>query len=124
MPFEESIDIENRIIEVKSTGIQDADAVGNLWERLLKKARELDIHKFLMDMREAQVADTLTDSFFFAHQVEEIGFTKEDKFASVYTPTSDKQVQQHKFTELLLQGKGYPLKYFTSMDEAKQWLVE
>jgi hypothetical protein len=84
-------------------------------------ARKKEIKRFLFDLRGAPNIETVLHNYEFAYQdMQEHGFSRSIRSALLTDPGDS----SHDFMETLLLNAGYPVKKFSSEEDAVSWLEE
>ena len=82
-------------------------------------ARKHGFNRFLMDLQNSVLLDTITDTYIFVENVDKLGFERTDRFAGVVK----EQLEHHIFSENVAVNRGWQVKYFEDREKAKKWLV-
>lgn len=75
--------------------------------------------QFLFDMRNTTIVGGPIDTFYMAHNPEEIGAKRNYRFAAVYSD----DLEQHRFLETVVQNRGFYFRVFNEIDEAIIYLT-
>lgn len=124
MPFKHSVDKDNQIVMLTSYGNQFAEEARIETQHALNTARKHGFHKFLVDLQQAIVNDTIMESYNFIGSLPAIGFNNKDKIAAVANADAEQESSRHRFSETLAINRGLNVKLFYNITDAVQWLNE
>lgn len=124
MTIHHSIDKQSGIMLVKSRGPQVAADAERAVRQLRAEARENAISRFLIDMREADIRDTIAESYLFAGSLDDFGVRRSDKLAILVNPQIPEQQSRQLFSETVAVNRGFNFRVFGDETEAIKWLSE
>ena len=110
---------KHQIISIDISGEQIHEAVGKALTEAVQIARKHGFNRFLMDLQNSVLLDTITDTYIFVENVDKLGFERTDRFAGVVK----EQLEHHIFSENVAVNRGWQVKYFEDREKAKKWLV-
>jgi hypothetical protein len=80
-----------------------------------------DCHRFLVDLREAELTESVGQQYEFAYKrAEKAGLRRSWRIALLIAPTDE----SHDFLAIALQNAGYSLRCFDNESAAVDWLVD
>ena len=110
-----------KFLEVKVIDKINKDIARQWSVEVAKKSRELDIRRFLFDVRSAQNVATVLDKYTFAYQDSvELNLPKDIRSAILVSETD----RSHDFVETTFKNAGYDVRIFTDKLSAVKWLEE
>jgi len=120
IPFEwqiEYIPAENLLL-LKAQGVMDVPSANAMVKALAETAEKYQCRNHLIDHRDTTFAFKITDYFERPAVNEKLGISRLFKTAMVFSQLTDKTV----FMENVFRNRGYNLRQFKDMDEARDWL--
>jgi len=75
--------------------------------------------RFLLDAGEMKLDHAFIDTYYLCEHFEELGFTKNYRIAFLYYQDEDLYL----FLEIVLQNRGYAVRFFKHEPEALEWLT-
>ena len=118
MDYSISIDEQSNIVFVDVEGEQTADEIFLVMTEAVNLGREKDCYKFLLDMQESTVVDSIWETFDFVKRIKDMGFVPTDRIACVYHQQSEK----HMFAQVAAQNRGWVIVYNRDRSLAIDWL--
>lgn len=110
-----------KFLEVKVMCQINKDIARQWSADVAKKSRELDIRRFLFDVRSAQNVGTVMEQYTFAYQdSEELNLPKDVRSAILISETD----RSHDFVETSFKNVGFDVRIFTDKSSAVKWLEE
>jgi len=111
---------EENILLLKSKGIMDVPSANSMVKAVADGAVEHQCFKHLIDHRETRFDFRLTDYYKRPAINEQLGISRKFKIAMVFAQIT----KDTKFMETVFNNRGYNLRHFTNIEEARQWLWE
>lgn len=109
---------QENLLLVKTKGKMDVPSANAMVKAVADAAVEHQCFVHLIDHRETTFAFSLMDFFDRPYINEKLGISRRFKTAMVFKElTSDTR-----FMETVFQNRGYNLRHFTDMEEARNWL--
>jgi hypothetical protein len=96
----------------------DQDTANTFLREVLKIASEHGCKRFFSDMREAELALSTVEWFGLLELLDTIGFDRSWKRAIVVA----RDLETYRFFEVAALNRGYRIKIFTDLNDAKNWL--
>jgi len=90
------------------------------WQAIIDKCRELKVKRFLVE-QVIPIALSSTDTFMLAT---EIAAMQPDDIKIAFTDAFEQHYDQNKFGELAAGNRGVLYKFFTTVPEAEDWLLQ
>ena len=106
------------ILSLKSKGLMDVPSANAMVKAIADRAVEVQCFKHLIDHRETRFDFRLTDFYNRPTINERLGVSRRFKTAMVFAQLT----KDTKFMETVFNNRGYNLRHFTDIEEAKQWL--
>ena len=111
---------DENILYLKSRGIMDNSSANGMVKALADAAVEYECLTHLVDHRETTFALGTLDYFNRPAINQKLGVSRSFKTAMVFTGLTENT----RFMETVFRNRGYNLRHFTDMDEAKVWLMQ
>ena len=108
------------ILLLKSKGQMDVSSANAMVKAIADAARQYRCNHHLIDHRETTFAFSLPDYFERPIINEQLGISRLFKTAMVFSQLNEDTV----FMENVFRNRGYNLRHFKDIDEAKSWLKE
>ena len=120
--FEWKIDYlsEENILLLKSKGQMDVSAANAMVKDLAEAAQKYQCHHHLIDHRETVMTFSLPEYFERPVINEQLGISRLFRTAMVFSQLSEDTV----FMENVFRNRGYNMRHFADMDEARRWLKQ
>lgn len=109
---------EENILLVKSKGQMDVPSANAMVKAIADAAGEHQCFVHLIDHRDMTFAFNLSDFYDRPTINEKLGVSRRFKTAMVFS----KLTENTKFMETVFRNRGYNLRHFQNIDEAKSWL--
>ena len=98
----------------------DVPSANAMVKALAEAAEKYQCMKHLIDHRETTFVFKITDYYERPAVNEKLGISRLFKTAMVFSQSTDETV----FMENVFRNRGYNMRHFTDMDEAKSWLKQ
>jgi hypothetical protein len=121
MPFKYTIAEEEKVIYLIAEGILDLESSCNIIDELARSPNFYLYYHVLADIRKAKPLSDLSDMLELAMKLGQIGGANLNKVAVVTNEGFD--YEKVNLTAHCAEIKNYSFKVFTSIDDAKQWLL-
>ncbi|HSM70711.1 MAG TPA: hypothetical protein VK851_04145 [Anaerolineales bacterium] len=109
---------EEGILLVKSKGEMDVPSANRMVKDIAEAAVEYQCFSHLIDHRETIFAFNLSDFYDRPFVNEKLGISRRFQTAMVFSQLTEGT----RFMETVFRNRGYDLRHFTDIDEAKAWL--
>jgi hypothetical protein len=83
------------------------------------EASRLGHTRVLIDLRTVRSADDIFSKYDFAKDLDSFAIPRAFRYAAVTAPDDG----SHDVAEIILQNRGYQVRFFKDMDEARGWLL-
>jgi hypothetical protein len=111
---------EEHILFLKTKGQMDVPSANAMVRDLAEAARHYQCNHHLIDHRETIFTFSLPDFFERPAINEQLGISRLFKTAMVFSQFNEDTV----FMENVFRNRGYNMRHFADMDEAKRWLKQ
>jgi len=108
------------ILLLKSRGQMDVPSANAMVKDIAEAAVEYQCFSHLIDHRETTFAFSLSDYYDRPSVNEKLGISRRFRTAMVFSQLT----KDTKFMETVFINRGYKLRHFSDIDEAKAWLRE
>jgi hypothetical protein len=108
------------ILFLKSKGQMDVSSANAMVKDLAEAARQHQCNRHLIDHRQTTFLFSLPDYFERPTINEELGISRLFKTAMVFSQLNEDTV----FMENVFRNRGFNLRHFADIDEAKHWLKQ
>jgi hypothetical protein len=112
---------KERIVRAKTSGVMDWDEHKRFAEELYPLAKELGVHKILIDFRQMQPKFSILQIDDLPNMLREMGVGPGLKIASIYDPASP-HAHEFKFFNNVATLLSIRVKQFADPDDALTWL--
>jgi len=109
-----------KILFLKSKGIMDVPSANVMVKDLAETAEKHQCWHHLIDHRETTFAFKFTDYYERPTVNAKLGISRLFRTAMVFSQLTDETV----FMENVFRNRGYNMRHFTDIDEAKNWLMQ
>jgi hypothetical protein len=109
---------KEHILLLKSKGQMDVASANAMVGDIAKAAMEYQCFSHLIDHSETTFAFNLSDYYDRPTVNEKLGVSRRFRTAMVFSQLTD----DTRFMETVFNNRGYNLRHFTNIDEAKTWL--
>lgn len=110
--------LQENMLLVKTKGEMDVPSANAMVKAVADAATETQCFVHLIDHREMTFAFSLMDYYDRPHINERLGVSRRFKTAMVFKELT----KDTRFMETVFQNRGYNLRHFTDIEEAKTWL--
>lgn len=111
---------EEDILFLKSKGEMDVPSANAMVKDLAEAARHYQCNRHLIDHRATIFTFSLPEYFERPVINEELGISRLFKTAMIFSQLNEDTV----FMENVFRNRGYNMRHFADMDEAKRWLKQ
>jgi len=111
---------DENILYLKSRGIMDNSSANVMVRALADTAVEYECLTHLVDHRETTLALGFLDYFNRPAINQKLGVSRSFKTAMVFAQLTENTI----FMETVFRNRGYNLRHFTDIDEARVWLMQ
>lgn len=105
---------------LEAQGVMDVPSANAMIKALAKAAEKYQCMKHLIDHRETTFAFRIADYYERPAVNEKLGISRLFRTAMVFSQLTDETV----FMENVFRNRGYNLRHFKDMDEARNWLMQ
>jgi len=113
--------VDQKFLQLKSMNQINMDIVRQWSADVEKKSREMNIRKFLFDVRSTHNVSILLEGYVFAYRDFLLLNLSRDVRSAILISEED---LSHNFTETTLRSAGYDVRIFTDESSAVEWLEE
>lgn len=121
MPNELVVTFEGDYVQVVSNGDKDWSHIVRLWKQTVALCREHECYRVLGVARSTRPVGTL-DAFDHAALFQELGIDRRYRIA--WAELSPDAIDRQRFVETVLSNRSLPGRVFSSVEEARRWLLE
>jgi hypothetical protein len=108
------------ILYLKSRGMMDVNGANEMVRALIETAEAYQCHTHLVDHRETIFGFSVADFYERPSINERLGISRTFRTAMVFAQLTD----DTQFMEDVFQNRGYNLRHFVDVEEAKRWLKQ
>ncbi|HUE99889.1 MAG TPA: hypothetical protein VMN99_11585 [Anaerolineales bacterium] len=108
------------ILYLKSKGVMDVNGANEMVRALIETAEVHQCSTHLVDHRETIFAFSVVDFYERPSINEGLGVSRKFRTAMVFSQLTENT----RFMEIVFQNRGYNLRHFLDVEEAKNWLKQ